>query len=318
MRRRRRHAVPGTGTLSGGPEPADGRTTEKIGMAATSGHISLTEAADRLGVHYMTAYRYVRTGRLPGLKDGHEWQVDPADVEALNRSPSTPGRAQATRRTESGRTHRPDYARRLVERLLHADEAGAWTLMEMALTGGMDARQIYLELLSPALVIIGDRWAAGEITIAQEHQCSAIVVRLIGRMGPRFARRGRRRGTILVGAPPCDTHGIPSALMSDLLRGLSFEVVDLGADVPADSWASAAAGIGRLIAVGLCATTSGNGRGITSAIEAVRSVATAPIVLGGAAIAGVEEATALGAAHFSGSFEDALSIIEQLATGRAA
>ena len=27
--------------------------------------LTLQEAADLLGVHYMTAYRYVRTGRLP-------------------------------------------------------------------------------------------------------------------------------------------------------------------------------------------------------------------------------------------------------------
>jgi excisionase family DNA binding protein len=317
-------------------------------MAAAPRYISLTEAADRLGVHYMTAYRYVRTGRLPGVKDGHEWQVDSADVEAMQRVPSTttkpkPNRTRSsktgsnrTTRTSAGSTdtdtdidgrgrrpggrggRRPDYARRLVERLLQADEAGAWTLIEIALTGGMDAKQIYLELLSPALEIIGDRWADGAITIAQEHQCSAIVMRLIGRMGPRFARRGRRRGTILVGAPPGETHGIPSALLSDLLRGLSFEVVDLGADVPAGSWASAAPGIDRLIAIGLCATTEGNDAAIAEAITALRSVTTAPIVLGGSAIANAEAALTLGATRYSASFQDALAIIENLAAeGRA-
>ena len=30
--------------------------------------ISLQEAADQLGVHYMTVYRYVRHGRLPARK----------------------------------------------------------------------------------------------------------------------------------------------------------------------------------------------------------------------------------------------------------
>ena len=30
--------------------------------------ITLQEAADRLGVHYMTAYRYVRTGRMPATR----------------------------------------------------------------------------------------------------------------------------------------------------------------------------------------------------------------------------------------------------------
>ena len=34
----------------------------------TESRLTLQEAADRLGVHYMTAYRYVRTGRLERFK----------------------------------------------------------------------------------------------------------------------------------------------------------------------------------------------------------------------------------------------------------
>ena len=32
--------------------------------------LGLRECAERLGVHYMTAYRYVRTGMLPATKVG--------------------------------------------------------------------------------------------------------------------------------------------------------------------------------------------------------------------------------------------------------
>ena len=45
-----------------------------------SGHLSLLEAADRLGVHYMTIYRRVRLGILPARKIGGTWMVDPADL----------------------------------------------------------------------------------------------------------------------------------------------------------------------------------------------------------------------------------------------
>ena len=45
--------------------------------------ITLQEAADRLGVHYMTAYRYVRTGRLPAQRSGSQWLVDPKDLGAV-------------------------------------------------------------------------------------------------------------------------------------------------------------------------------------------------------------------------------------------
>jgi excisionase family DNA binding protein len=45
-----------------------------------AGLLGLREAADRLGVHYMTAYRYVRTGRLPATRIGAQWWVDPDAV----------------------------------------------------------------------------------------------------------------------------------------------------------------------------------------------------------------------------------------------
>ena len=45
--------------------------------------VGLRQAAEQLGVHYMTAYRYVRSGRLPAHKLGSEWQIDPADLEQL-------------------------------------------------------------------------------------------------------------------------------------------------------------------------------------------------------------------------------------------
>ncbi|MBA2625064.1 MAG: helix-turn-helix domain-containing protein, partial [Acidimicrobiia bacterium] len=59
---------PGSGPAARGADGAD---------------LSLHEAAERLGVHYMTAYRYVRLGRLPGTKEGATWRVAATDVERL-------------------------------------------------------------------------------------------------------------------------------------------------------------------------------------------------------------------------------------------
>ena len=45
-------------------------------------HLSLHEAADLLGVHYMTIYRRVRLGILPARKIGGTWMVDPCRSRA--------------------------------------------------------------------------------------------------------------------------------------------------------------------------------------------------------------------------------------------
>ncbi len=58
--------------------------------------IGLQQAADRLGVHYMTVYRYIRTGRLPAVKEAGEWRIERTAVDRLRRrqaGPQSPGAA---------------------------------------------------------------------------------------------------------------------------------------------------------------------------------------------------------------------------------
>src|SRR4051794_36247571 len=176
--------------------------------------ITLQEAAERLGVHYMTAYRYVRTGRLPARRDGVQWMIAPADLKKM-RAPGRPRRRSGGVRVEG--------PAKLAARMVAADEAGAWSLVEAALASGVDPADIYLDLLVPALEAVGDGWAAGSWTVADEHRATAVAQRLIGRLGPRFARRGRTRGSVVLGAPARELHGLPSAIVRDLVREAGFE-----------------------------------------------------------------------------------------------
>jgi len=275
-------------------------------MPSTDELITLNEAADRLGVHYMTAYRYVRTGRLHGVKDGSEWRVRASDVEALrNPAPSaTPARRRRT-----------DYASRLEERLLAGDESGAWAVIEGAMSSGMEAGAVYRELLAPAMVSVGERWANDEIDVSQEHLASAVVLRLIGRLGPRFARRGRKKGTVVLAGPAGEHHGIPLAMVGDLLRSRGYDVADLGPDVPPQSLARAVASMPRVVAIGLCATSPGLTAALKAAIAAAREVSDAPIVIGGSGVLAAD-ASRTGADHVTTTVDDLLSVVDDLTAAR--
>jgi len=290
----------------------------------SDGPVTLYEAAERLGVHYMTVYRYVRTGRLPGRKVGVEWRVDGADLDAFARSVAESAEPMST---PSGGWQEPDasddlaprrsrrrvdHSRRLADRLVAGDEPGSWDIVQNAMASGIDVADVYLDIITAALVIIGDEWSDGTISVAQEHQASVVVQRLIGRLGPQFARRGRKRGTVVLGAPAGDSHGLPSALFADLLRGEGFTVIDLGGDTPPASFVDAATGADRLVAVGITATAIDNEPAIAAAIAALREATDATIVVGGGATTAAS-AERLSADWWGGSSRDALALFAKLA-----
>jgi excisionase family DNA binding protein len=259
--------------------------------------LTLLQAAEELGVHYMTVYRYVRTGSLPATRVGGIWQVAPADLELVRRV--GPG---ARRKPPSG----PARSRaRLLARLVAGDEAGAWGLLEAALASDMTPDDVLLELVAPTLRAIGTRWERGQLSIASEHRSSAVAARLISRLGARFARRGVKRGTVILAAPSGELHAAPIAIAANLLRWRGFDVVELGVDTPAEALAETAVGEPDLVAVGMACTTDGASRAAQRAIAMVRrSAPDVPILLGGAAISDAAHAGKLGADVYTGGRAD--------------
>jgi len=253
-------------------------------MATT---FTLREAADELGVHYMTAYRYVRLGLLAAEKSGGVWQVGSAALDDF-RDGSGAGPVDAG---ESA-----PWADRFEARLVDGDSEGSWRVVEAAMAAGSEPRAVYLEILSPAMVSIGARWAAGEFDVSVEHQATGIVMRIIGRLGPRFSRRGRSCGGLVVGAPSGERHGLPTAILADLMRMHGWDVVDLGPDTPTESFLRAADRMSDLRAVGISVTHSSHLGMLGSCCSALRDERPdLRIVVGGRAFESEEHAISLGA-----------------------
>lgn len=264
--------------------------------------LTLHEAAEQLGVHYMTAYRYVRLGLLPAVKVGGTWQVTADDLASFRAAEATPA--------QPGVRRRAPWAARLEARLVAGDGRGAWGVVEAALAAGADLDEVYLEIISPAMHSIGARWAAGELDVSVEHRATGIAFRLIGRLGPRFARRGRPRGAVLLGAPVGERHSLPIALLADLLRGEGWEVSDLGVDLPAESFVHAALSTEGLVAVGVSVTSAVHLQEVAVSLAALRAaVPGVYLAVGGLAIDGEEHALALGA---DGWAKSAAGFAEQL------
>lgn len=272
-----------------------------------AGFLTLHETADRLGVHYMTAYRYVRLGQLAAHKERGTWQVAVGDLELFQHQ-----NGSASSDTMS-RKHAP-WWKRFENRLLDGDATGAWKVIEGALTAGTTPLGVYSDVVMPALESIGARWEKGEIGVADEHQASILVTRLMGRLGPRFSRRGRRKGRVVVAGPPGESHSMNLAMAADALRAGGYEAIELGADLPLNDFQTALTRHEPL--KGVCLGVM-NRQALESAREMVsagRQVLSGPIpiVVGGRAIEGQEHAVRLGADRAA----DLVAIVEAIEAGR--
>ena len=265
--------------------------------------LSLHEVAEILDVHYMTAYRYVRLGMLPARQKGRSWRILRTDLDEYL--------AKDEPRTQRGEA---DWADRFFNRLVAADEAGAWGVLEAAFSSGMTVPEAYPTVLSPSMTRIGEAWAAGEIDIATEHSAAEVAARIIARLGPRLARRGVRRGTVVLGSTATEMHSLPLAMATDLFRAAQFEAIDLGSYLPPASFASFVARTDGLVAVGVGVTTSGQEDALAETLSAIRGVTSVPIVVGGG---GVDEETALrlGADGWSATGDGAVELVEKLLSG---
>jgi excisionase family DNA binding protein len=206
--------------------------------------LSLHDAADLLGVHYMTIYRRVRLGILPARKVGGTWTIDRADLE---RAPTT--RVRGPRRRAGLQPRVSMWQERLQARMLSGDVAGSWQVIEAAMASGLEPGEVYVLVLAPSLQAIGAEWRNGTVTIDQEHLASTVAMTLIGRLSPRFVRPGRKKGVVIVAMPPGERHGLGVAMLADILTEAGYAVLNLGPDTPTGSLVAAMRDAGSLSAV---------------------------------------------------------------------
>ncbi|HVU76409.1 MAG TPA: MerR family transcriptional regulator [Gaiellaceae bacterium] len=98
------------------------------------------------------------------------------------------------------------------------------------------------DVLAPALVEIGERWARGALTVAQEHLASSMVRSALQRL--LADRRGAVRGTAVLACAPGEQHEIGLMMFAVLLRADGWEVAYLGPEAPVDDTLALANAIG--------------------------------------------------------------------------
>jgi excisionase family DNA binding protein len=223
--------------------------------------MQLREAADALGVHYQTAYLWVRQGSLPARKLGRGYEVDDADVAALagrRREGRPPARRIGVRDWQA-------QADQLYAAIVAGQETHARHWLGR-LAAGVTVADLCERVVAPALRRIGDDWASGQVTIAQEHRASAICERLIAAHATQPG--GRPRGRAVVATPPGERHGLPALMAAACLREDRWLVHHLATDLPVAEVTRLAAAEDADLVVFSSATPEGARRAQDAAREA--------------------------------------------------
>ena len=180
--------------------------------------------------------------------------------------------------------------------MLSGDVAGSWQVIEAAMASGLEAREIYVRLLAPALHEIGASWQSGRVSIDQEHLASSVATTLIGRLGPRFVHPGRKKGVVIVAMPPGERHGLGVAMLADILTDAGYGVLNLGPDTPAASLVAAMRDAGSLAAVVVSVVDVERRPAAGRLLAAARRErASVPLLVGGNAVPDERTALDLGA-----------------------
>ncbi len=189
--------------------------------------IDLQTAADQLGVHYQTAYKWVRSGQLPADLVCNKYLVDPAEVEAFAALRQQP----ALRTVRKPRLGFANVSKEFTAALLEGDANLATSTVSGLASDGVPLTVVIEEVIAPSLRDIGTAWHNGEVSIWQEHRGTAIVERILGEHNPN--PRGRRRGNVAVASLEGDLHGLPALMAAAALREDNWHVHLLGANLPA-------------------------------------------------------------------------------------
>ncbi len=209
---------------------------------------------------------------------------------------------------------------RYVRAQLEGDRATALALVAEALAGGIDVPRVHLEIIQGAQYEIGRLWEANAISIATEHQATAISQLALAAVYARLPRAPSRGKRVLLACVEGELHDMGVRVAADFLEMDGFDVRMLSANVPAHHLASRVEEW-RPDLVALSATMTFHLAAIERAIRAIRStsIGQVPILAGGRAFAWADGAASR--LDIQGTGMDAhqlVALARRLTTPRAA
>jgi 5-methyltetrahydrofolate--homocysteine methyltransferase len=128
----------------------------------------------------------------------------------------------------------------LFKSILAGDLKGAVAATKEALAGGTDPLDLVTSSMVPAMDEAGRRFECEEYFVPELLLSARAMKGSLELIRPLLAAKGSKpAGTVVIGTVKGDLHDIGKNLVSSMLEGGGFEVIDLGTDVAPERFARA-------------------------------------------------------------------------------
>ncbi|MGX4587798.1 cobalamin B12-binding domain-containing protein [Paenibacillus chitinolyticus] len=121
------------------------------------------------------------------------------------------------------------------EAILRADRREALKLILTKLEEGMAIADLYLHVFQPSQREIGRLWQTNQITVAQEHLCTAATQMIMSHLYPHLFATERSGNTLVAACVGQELHEIGLRMVADLFELNGWDTYYLGANVPTRS-----------------------------------------------------------------------------------
>ena len=159
----------------------------------------------------------------------------------------------------------------LYQAVLNGDKNAAEELTRQALDASIDPQSLIDEAMIPAMDEVGRRFEEEEYFVPELLLSARAMKAALALISPLLSEVGASsKGCIVIGTVQGDLHDIGKNLVSAMLEGAGFEVVDLGSDVSPETFVAVVEEKGADI-VGLSALLTVTMPSMKSTIEALEA-----------------------------------------------
>ncbi|MCK9641758.1 MAG: corrinoid protein [Prolixibacteraceae bacterium] len=191
---------------------------------------------------------------------------------------------------------------------------GSHELTQQALEAGIDPQQILEKALIPAMGNVGKKFSENKIFVPQMLMSAKAMGASMVQLKPFFASGAiKSKGTFIIGTVKGDLHDIGKNLVSMMVEGGGWTIVDLGVDVGSERFIEALKNNPGAV-VGLSAlltTTMVNMGEIVSGIKA--NVPETKVLIGGAPV-NADFCKSIGADFYAPDPQKAVEYLNRLAS----